>query len=89
MVKSKCFYIGFKIDVNILRSERAKIGVKLFTNGRLITGQGSKEGYTYFENVGGKNIGKNFYNISGWGNESGGFGLLVATRLKYGMRGTK
>lgn len=89
LVKSKCFYIGFKIDVNILRSERAKIGVKLFTNGRLITGQGSKEGYTYFENVGGKNIGKNFYNISGWGNESGGFWSVGSHEIEIWYEGNK
>lgn len=89
LVRSKCFYIGFKIDVNILRSERAKIGVKLFTNGRLITGQGSKDGYTYFENVGGKDLGKNFYYISGWGNESGGFWSVGSHEIEIWYEGNK
>lgn len=89
LVRNKCFYIGFKIDVNILRSERAKIGVKLFTNGRLITGQGSKDGYTYFENVGGKDLGKNYYYISGWGNESGGFWSVGSHEIEIWYEGNK
>ena len=89
LVRSKCFYIGFKIDVNILRSERAKIGVKLLTNGRLITGQGSKDGYTYFENVSGKDLGKNFYHISGWGNESGGFWSVGSHEIEIWYEGNK
>ncbi len=89
LVKSKCFYICFKIDVNILRSERAKIGVKLFTNGKLITGQGSKEGFTYFENVGGKNIGKNFYYISGWGTDSGDSWSVGSHEIEIWYEGNK
>ena len=71
LVKSSCFFIGFKIDVNILRSEESKIGIKIYSNGKLETGQLSKDGYTYYENIDRKKLGENYYYISGWGNESG------------------
>lgn len=71
LVKSSCFFIGFKIDVNILRSEESKIGIKIYSNGKLETGQPSKDGYTYYENVDRKETGENYYYISGWGNEVG------------------
>ena len=71
LFRSKCFFINFKVDVNILRVENVRIGVKLFTNGRLETGQGSKDGYTFYEDINAKDLGKNFYYFSGWGSDTG------------------
>lgn len=72
LVSSKCYYIDFKLDVNILRYEEAKIGVKLLKNGKLMTGQGSKDGYTFYDEIDGSDPGQKTAYLYGWGNTSGG-----------------
>ena len=72
LVSSKCYYIDFKLDVNILRFESAKIGVKLYKNGTLMTGEGSKDGYTYYDEIEGSHPGQKTVYLFGWGNDSGG-----------------
>ena len=72
LVSSKCYYIDFKLDVNILRYEDAKIGIKLYKNGSLITGEGSKDGFTYYDEINGSDPGPKTERLYGWGNDSGG-----------------
>ncbi|WP_028907019.1 tetratricopeptide repeat protein [Xylanibacter ruminicola] len=72
LVKNKCYYIGFRIDVNVLRRENVEIGIKLYSNGRLELGNGSKNGFTFTDHLDRSKLGKNSYYLSGWGSEGPG-----------------
>ena len=89
LISRKCYYIEFKIDVNILRWEEAKIGVKLYTNGMLETGQGSKDGYTYYMDVVSKKVGPNVYYLLGWGNEHGDAWSVGSHEIEIWYNGEK
>ena len=72
LVSGLCYFIGIKIDANVLRSDEAKIGIKLYSNGRLETGQTSRDGYTYYEEVSIRDLGQTTIYLSGWGNDKPG-----------------
>lgn len=89
LVSSKCYYIDFKLDVNILRYDKAKIGVKLFKNGKLMTGQGSKDGYTFYDEINGYDPGQSTVFLSGWGNNSGGAWPVGTHDIEIWYKGEK
>lgn len=72
LISSNSRYIATQLDVVYLRDEKAEIGVKVFHDGKLSTGTGSKDGFSYSGIIDGKDPGK--YTISGgyWGNDTPG-----------------
>ena len=72
LVSSKCYFIGFQLDVNFLRYDNATIGVKIYSNDKLDIGTPSRDGFSYYSNIGWHTPGKTTIMLSGWGNNSGG-----------------
>ena len=89
LVSNKCYYVGFQLDVNYLRYDKATIGVKLFTNNKLDTGSSSRDGYTFYSEVGWHDPGKRTIKLSGWGNNSGGSWSAGEHRIELWYKGEK
>ena len=89
LVSSKCYYIGFQIDVNFLRYDNATIGVKIYCNNKLKTGTPSRDGFTYFANIGWYDPGKTTIRLDGWGNNSGGAWSAGQHRIELWYKGEK
>ena len=89
LVSSKCYYIDFYLETNVLRWDSAKIGVKLFKNGSLTTGTESRDGFTYYHTVWGREPGEKTISISGWGNENGSFWTAGRHRIEIWYNGEK
>ncbi len=89
LVSSKCYYIGFVLDVNVLRWETVTIGIKLYRDGKLVTGSESRDGYTYYDVVNGRKPGEGSISISGWGNETGRYWPAGRHRIEIWYNGNK
>ncbi len=89
LVSGLCFYICVKIDVNVLRSDDAKIGIKIYSNGKLESGQTSQDGYTYFEELPSKKLGETSLYISAWGSNSPGTWSAGNHQIELWYKGEK
>lgn len=67
LFSSKSKFIDIKLSVNYLRYDGAEIGVKLYVNGKLSTGQVSKNGYSYTQKIGGNSPGVATLYLKSWG----------------------
>lgn len=72
LYSSKLYYITTRITANYLRFEDAEIGVKIYENGKLSTGTGSKNGYSFTRVIDGDKPGEHTIRVGGWGSDSQG-----------------
>lgn len=89
LVSSKCYYIDFYLDINVLRWETIELGIKIYRNGSLSTGSESKDGYTYYATIYGRKPGTGTARISGWGNDNGSFWSAGHHRIEVWYKGEK
>ena len=74
LLSSKSRYISTRLDVNFLRYDGAQIKVKLLQDGKLSTGTGSKDGYSYTQSVWPQfqKTGKQTVSAGSWGSDTPG-----------------
>ena len=89
LINNKCYYIGFKIEANVLRWDYAKIGVKIYSNEKLRSGDISKDGFTFYTDVEAMNPGNKTIYIEGWGSDSGTYWPAGEHRIELWYKGAK
>ena len=89
LYSSKSQYISSKAKVKVLRGEPCTVQCKLYSRGKLSTGEDSSNGYTYERELFFFTPGRFEENLGGWGNSTPGNWLSGNYRFEVWYNGEK